>query len=82
MKNRELSAIRVALVAGLLIATAAVLQARGRMEVQPKADDLQSLPSNIAAWHSITLPIDPEVLIRWEPEITFPVFSPVNLFLR
>lgn len=62
MKNRELSAIRVALVAGLLIATAVVLQARGRMEVQPKADDLQSLPSTIAAWHSVSLPIDPEVL--------------------
>jgi EpsI family protein len=62
LKTRELSGIRVAIVAVLLIATAAVLQARGRIEVQPKAADLQTLPLKLAGWHGVNLPIDPEVL--------------------
>lgn len=62
MKSRELSGIRVALVAILLIATAAVLQARGRIEVQPKSADLQALPISLAEWRGTNLPIDPEVL--------------------
>jgi EpsI family protein len=62
VKSRELSGIRVALVAILLIATAVVLQARGRIEFQPKASDLQTLPMSLGEWRGTNLPIDPEVL--------------------
>ena len=59
---KGLSSIRVVLVIALLAATAAVLQARGRMEVRPASADLQTLPFEVGAWHGVTLPIDPEVL--------------------
>jgi EpsI family protein len=62
MITQQLSVVRVAIVAALLVATAAVLQARGRVEVQPKAADIHSLPFDISGLHGSDMRIDPEVL--------------------
>jgi EpsI family protein len=62
MKSRELSRIRVVIVAVLLLATAALLQARGRMEIQPKVSDVQTIPMTIGAWRGISQPIGTDVL--------------------
>lgn len=87
MIARQLSGIRVAVVAALLVATAAVLQARGRVEVQPKAADIHALPFNIAGLNGNDMRIDPEVLETLGSGnylsrlYTSPAAPPVDLFI-
>ncbi len=87
MIARQLSGIRVAVVAALLVATAAVLQARGRVEVQPKAADIHALPFNIGGLNGNDMRIDPEVLETLGSGnylsrlYTSPAAPPVDLFI-
>lgn len=87
MMTRQLSVIRVVVVAALLVATAAVLQARGRIEVQPKAADIHSLPIAISGFHGSDMRIDPEILETLGSGnylsrlYTSPTAPPIDLFI-
>jgi EpsI family protein len=61
MSAYQLPKVRFIVVVVLLLATAAVLQARGRMEVLPKASDLQNMPSYVGSWQGISQPIGDDV---------------------
>jgi len=85
--TKSLSSMRVLIVSALLLITAGLLQARGRVELQPKAADLETLPFVIDSWHGITEPLAPGVrevlgdghfLSRL---YTSPVEQPVDLFI-
>src|SRR5689334_5643687 len=62
MKAHELSKARVIIVAILLLATAALLQARGRVETMPAFNDLETLPYTVAEWHGVAQRLEPDVL--------------------
>jgi len=85
--TKSLSSMRVLIVSALLLITAGLLQARGRVELQPKAADLETLPFVIDSWHGTTEPLAPGVrevlgdghfLSRL---YTSPVEQPVDLFI-
>lgn len=83
----RLSSIRVLIVAALLLVTAGLLQARGRVELLPKATDLETMPYDIDTWHGTTEALAPGVrevlgdghfLSRM---YTSPIEQPVDLFI-
>lgn len=85
--TKSLSSMRVLIVSALLLVTAGLLQARGRVEVQPKAADLEMMPFDIDTWHGSTEPLAPGVrevlgdghfLSRL---YTSPLEQPVDLFI-
>lgn len=85
--NRSLSSKRVLIVSALLLVTAGLLQARGRVELQPKAADLESVPFQLGDWQGRPERISAEVrevlgnghfLSRI---YTSPVEQPVDLFI-
>ncbi len=85
--NKSLSSKRVLIVSALLLVTAGLLQARGRVELQPKATDLESVPFHLGDWQGRPEAINPEVrqvlgdghfLSRL---YTSPVEQPVDLFI-
>ncbi len=87
MNKSHLSSIRVLIVAALLLVTAALLQARGRVELQPKAADLEMMPFDIDTWHGTTEPLAPGVReVLGDGDFlsrlyTNPVEQPVDLFI-
>ncbi len=87
MNKSQLSSARVLIVCVLLLVTAGLLQARGRVELQPKAIDLEMMPFDIDIWHGTTEPLAPGVrevlgdghfLSRL---YTSPVEQPIDLFI-
>lgn len=87
MNSSKLSSTRVLIVSALLLATAGLLQARGRVEFQAKYQDLETLPYQIDTWQGRPEPISPSVrevlgdghfLSRL---YTSPVQQPVDLFI-
>ena len=61
MKPRS-SLLRFLIVAFLLAATAAVLQARQMAELVPRSDLLSSFPIQVSSWTGQDMPIEPDVL--------------------
>ncbi len=57
----SLSSKRVLIVSALLLVTAGLLQARGRVELQPKFADLELVPFSIGDWQGRPETISPEV---------------------
>ncbi len=53
--------IRFAVTVVLLMATAAFLQTRSVLEIQPKAQPLAALPTTADGWQSVDRPVSPEV---------------------
>lgn len=87
MNSSKVSNIRVLIVSALLLATAGLLQARGRVEFQAKYQDLETLPYQIDSWQGRPEPISPSVrevlgdghfLSRLYAS---PVRQPVDLFI-
>jgi EpsI family protein len=85
--NKSLSSKRVLIVSALLLATAGLLQARGRVELLPKAAELELIPFQIDTWHGTTEPLssgvrevlgDGHFLSRL---YSSPVEQPVDLFI-
>lgn len=87
MRRTALSTTRVLLVAALLLPTAVLLQARGRVEIQPDAADLGGLSYDIAGWHGRDETIDSEVLKTLGAGnylsrlYVSPTIAPVDLFI-
>lgn len=85
--NKSLSSKRVLIVSALLLATAGLLQARGRVELQPKAADLESVPFHLGDWQGRPERISPEVReVLGDGHFlsriyTSPIEQPVDLFI-
>lgn len=85
--NKSLSSKRVLIVSALLLVTAGLLQARGRVELQPKAADLESVPFHLGDWQGRPERINAEVReVLGDGHFlsriyTSPVEQPVDLFI-
>ena len=85
--NRSLSSKRVLIVSALLLVTAGLLQARGRVELQPKAADLESVPYHLGDWQGRPERINSEVReVLGDGHFlsriyTSPIEQPVDLFI-
>ena len=85
--NKSLSSTRVLIVSALLLVTAGLLQARGRVELLPKATDLDLVPFSLGDWQGKPENISAEVrAVLGDGHFlsrlyTSPVEEPVDLFI-
>jgi EpsI family protein len=59
---REVGGVRFFLAAALIVATAALLQARGRSETIPARAPLDSFPQQLGGWSGTDVPLDKDTL--------------------